>query len=54
MLNNTMKTNEELQLIDITSIFEDFFKTVKKFWLPMLVSIVVITAAFFAYSRRQK
>ena len=45
-----MKTNEELELIDIERILEDFFKTIKKFWIQMLIVITVITAGFFVYS----
>lgn len=45
-----MKTNEEVELIDITAILEDLIKTVKKFWLPMVIITAVITGAFFAFS----
>ena len=45
-----MKANEELEFNDIESILEDFFKTIKKFWIQMLIVITLITAGFFVYS----
>lgn len=45
-----MRTKEELELIDITAILENFIKTVKKFWIPMAATILMTALLFFAGS----
>lgn len=42
-----MNKNEELNKIDITSILQVFFKTIKKFWLRMFVVTAVIAVLFY-------
>ena len=44
-----MAEHEELNKIDITTYIENFLKTVKKFWLAMLIGTGLIAAAFYIY-----
>ncbi|MGN1266350.1 MAG: polysaccharide biosynthesis tyrosine autokinase, partial [Dorea sp.] len=44
-----MNKKEEPNLIDITSFLGDFLKTVKKFWISLLVCILVASAGFYLY-----
>ncbi|MGN0422055.1 MAG: polysaccharide biosynthesis tyrosine autokinase [Lachnospiraceae bacterium] len=46
-----MDKKEEPNLIDITSLLEDFMKTVKKFWISLIVCILVAAAGFYLYVR---
>lgn len=46
-----MSNNEETNLIDIVSMLENFLKAVKKFWLAVIVGIVVITLGYYGYVR---
>lgn len=46
-----MDKKEELNLIDITSFLEDFLKTVKKFWISLLICILAVSAGFYLYVR---
>ena len=39
--------NEELNKIDITLMLEVFFKTLKKFWLPMIIVTVIFAGVFY-------
>lgn len=45
-----MNNNEELNKIDITSMLEVFFKTIKKFWLPILAVTIISAIGFCAYT----
>ena len=45
-----MNNNEELNKIDITSMLEVFFKTIKKFWLPIAAVTVISAVAFCVYT----
>lgn len=40
---------EELQKIDLIVLVSNFVKTIKKFWVPMLVGIVALTAVYYIY-----
>ncbi len=45
-----MAEHEEINKIDITNYIENFLKTVKKFWLAMLVGTGLVAAAFYIYA----
>lgn len=40
---------EELQKIDLIVLVGNFIKTVKKFWIPMLVGVIALTAVYYIY-----
>lgn len=44
-----MENQEELQKIDLIVLVGNFIKTVKKFWIPMLVGVIALTAVYYIY-----
>lgn len=44
-----MENQEELQKIDLMVLVGNFIKTVKKFWIPMLVGVIALTAVYYIY-----
>ena len=46
-----MSNKEEPNLIDITSFLEDFLKTVRKFWISLIICILITAAGFYIYAR---
>ena len=45
-----MNKKEEENLIDITSFLGDFLKTIKKFWISLLVCILAASAGCYFYA----
>lgn len=45
-----MVEQNETDLIDITELIGNFFKTVKKFWIPMGITTLVLAVGYFLYS----